>query len=95
MAGNIKKQIKDAPRARREFGVILESIDSNVKQVAEAVDIHTQQLDRIEKRLEILEPMQNDLEAVKVTLQAVNLIDLKEQVVDLQKRVAVLEGKAR
>ena len=35
---------KDAPKKQREFGVILESIDSNVKRVLEAFDDHTKQI---------------------------------------------------
>jgi hypothetical protein len=91
--------MKDTPKKKREFGVILESIDSNVKHVVEAVDTHTKQLGRLEKRVENLESMKDDVAAIKVTL-GIMKNDLKQKVdreefVALEERVNRLEAKAR
>ena len=89
MADDIKKLLEEhAEETKRHFDVVAERLDHKIDIIVEGFELHTQQLDRMEKGLEILEPMQHDLEAVRITLQAVNLIDLKEQVTDLQKRVA-------
>ena len=94
MADNIKK-IKDTPKKQREFGVVLESIDSNVKHIVEAVDTHTKQLGRLEKRVENLESMKDDVAAIKTTLEAVNLFELKQELTDLKKRVEELEANQK
>jgi len=94
MADDIKK-IKDTPKSKREFGVVLESIDSNVKHIVEAVDTHTKQLGRLEKRVENLESMKDDVAAIKTTLEAVNLLDLKLELTDLKKRVEELEANQK
>jgi hypothetical protein len=62
MGADLRKEI-------REVGVTVDAIQSDLKQVLEAVDIHTQQLERIEKQTEKIEPMQDDIEAIKVTTQ--------------------------
>ena len=49
MPDDIKK-IKDTPKKKREFGVILESIESKVQHIVEAVDDHTKRLGRVEHR---------------------------------------------
>ena len=85
--------MKDTPKNKREFGVILESIDSKVQHIVEVVDTHTKQLERLEPMEEALEQVKTDVDAMKTTLEEVNLMDLKQQVADLQKRMAAVESK--
>ena len=67
MAGNLKKKLKSIPKNQREFGVVLESIDSNVKHIVEAVDIHTEQLKRLEGVPDKLEKIEARLDGIQVT----------------------------
>ena len=80
---------KDTPKKEREFGVILESIDSKVQHIVEAVDIHTKQLER-------LEPIETKLDKIDDRLAAVETIlggtetekPLKQRVEDLEVKVS-------
>ena len=86
---------KDTPKKKREFGVILEDIDSNVRHIVEAVDTHTTLLARLEKRVENLEPLKDDVAAIKATLEGTETEKpLKQRVGDLEKRTDMLEAKA-
>ena len=80
---------------KREFGVILESIDSNVKHIVEVVDTHTRQLKLLEGVPDKLEKIEARLDVIETTLESVNLPVLKQKFISLEKRVAVLESKER
>ena len=95
MADDLKKRIKDAPKKNREFNVLLESIDSNVKHIVEAVDTHTEQLKRLEGVPDKLEKMDARLAAIETTLESVNLPMFKQKFIALEKRVAQLEAKEK
>jgi len=99
MADSIKKRIKSVPKGPREFGVILESIDSNVKHIVEVVDTHTKQITDLQKqtgRIETrVENIDTRLAVIETTLESVNLPVLKQKFIALEKRVAVLESKER
>lgn len=99
MADDLKKRIKNTPKEGRQFGVVLESIDSNVKHIVEAVDTHTKQIGELQKqtgRIETrLEKMDTRLSVIETTLESVNLPVLKQKFISLEKRVAVLESKER
>ena len=95
MADDLKKRIKNTPKGTREFGVILESIDSNVKYIVEVVDTHTRQLKLLEGVPDKLEKIEARLDVIETTLESVNLPVLKQKVFALEKRVAVLESKER
>ena len=98
MSSNIKK-IKGTPKKQGEFGVVLESIDSNVKHIVEAVDLHTKQIAQLQKqssRTETkLEKMDASLTAIETTLESVNLPMFRQKFVALEKRVEALESKER
>mgnify|MGYP001568944869 CR=1 FL=1 len=72
MADGIKKRIKDVPKETREFGVILESIDSNVKHIVEVMDTHTKQITALQEDVTSLKQdmgqVKDDVSAIKVTL---------------------------
>jgi peptidoglycan hydrolase CwlO-like protein len=99
MASEIKKRLKNTPKGPREFGVILESIDSNVKHVVETVDTHTKQIAQLQNNAGSLKKdmaqVKDDVAAIKVTLESVNPLGLKQEVVALQKRVVVFESNER
>ena len=106
MADDIKKLIEESGEKTRkeigtlrqdinEVGVLVEAVQSDVKHIAETVDIHTKQLERLEPMEETLEEVKADVDAMKITLEAVNLMDLKQQVANLQKRMTAVEAKAR
>ena len=99
MADNLKKKIKRVPQNQREFGVVLESIDSNVKHIVEAVDTHTKQIAEIQKQTGGMETklgkMDARLAAIETTLESVNLPMLKQKFIGLEKRVEALESKRR
>ena len=90
---------KDTPKKTREFGVILESIDSNVKHIVEAVDTHTKQITDLQKqtgRIETrVENMDTRLAVIETTLESVNLPVLRQKFIALEKRVSVLESKGK
>ena len=81
--------------ATTEFGVILESIDSNVKHIVEAVDAHTNQLKRLEGVPDKLDKMDARLDAMETILESVNLPALKQKVLTLEKRLDSLEAKVK
>lgn len=95
MAGDLKGKIKDIPKKSREFGVILESIDSNVKYIVEVVDTHTEQLKRLEGVPDRLDRIEARLDVIETTLESVNLPMLKQKFIALEKRVTILESKRR
>ena len=72
----------------REFGVILESIDSNVRHIVEVVDTHTKQIAQLQSDTGSLKrdmaQVKDDVAVIKVTFESVNLVDLKERVVVLE-----------
>lgn len=78
-----------------KIGVVLESIDSNVKHIVEVVDTHTEQLKLLEGVPDKLDKIDVRLDAIETTLESANIVDLKEQVADIQGRVAVLESKEK
>lgn len=84
---------KDTPKKKREFGVILEDIDSNVKHIVEAVDSHTKQLEQLAGVPDKLNKIDDRLAAVETILESVNLPALKQKVMTLEKRVEALEAK--
>ena len=101
MADDIKKIIEEATEGLRkdirEVGVKVEAVQSDVKQVLEGVETHTQQLERIETRLTNLEPVRDDVEAIKVTVEGIKR-DLKQKVdreefAVVERRVGSLETK--
>ena len=73
MADDLKKRMKDAPKKNREFGVLLESIDSNVKHIVGEVDTHTEQLKRLEGVPDKLDRIEGRLDVIETTLESVNL----------------------
>lgn len=83
MADDIKKIIEEATdglrKDIREVGVKVEAVQSDMKQVLEGVETHTQQLERIETRLTNLEPLKDDVEAIKVTVEGIKR-DLTQKV---------------
>jgi len=97
MADDIKKIIEEATLELRQdinsVGVNVEQIQSDVKQVLEGVEIHTQQLNRLASVPDKLEKMDDRLAAMETTLESVNLPMLKQKVVGLEKRIEILEGK--
>ena len=92
MADDLKKRIKDVPKGTREFGVVLESIDSNVKHIVEVVDTHTKQIAQLQNDAGSLKKdmaqVKDDVAVIKVTFESVNILDLKG-------RVSVLESKEK
>ena len=75
----------------REFGIILESIDSNVKHIVGVTDAHTQELNSLKGVPATLEKIDTRLDAVETILESVNLPMLKQKVASLEKRVEELE----
>ena len=95
----IDKHTKYTPKKKREFGVILESIDSNVKHVVETVDDHTRQIKEMDQRLkkveENLNEVKDDVAVIKVGVGATEgEKPLKQRIGDLEKRTDMLEVKA-
>lgn len=88
-----KPMQKDTPKKKREFGVILESIESTVQQILEGTEANTRQLEELGPLQANVATMGADVAAMKTTLEQVNLVDLKQEVADLQKRMAALESK--
>ena len=91
--------MEDTSKKKREFGVVLESIDSKVQHIVEAVDTHTKQLERLEGVPDTIAEMKDDTQAIKVTLGIIKN-DLKQKVdreefVALENRVALVEAKLR
>jgi len=89
---------KDTPKKEREFGVILESIDSSMQNVLEGNEANTKRLDQIGKstgRMETkLGKIDDRLAAVETMLESVNLPALRQKVLTLEKRLDQLEAKA-
>ena len=80
---------KDTPKKKREFGVILESIESTVKQTLELVHTHTKQLERLEPMEAKLDKIDDRLAAVETTLQGTETEKpLKQRVEDLEAKVS-------
>ena len=77
----------------RDLGVVMEDVQSDVKHIAEAVDTHTQQLERLEPMQGTLEQVRADVDVVKTTLEQVSLVDLKQELGDLKKRVEEIESR--
>ena len=103
MAENIKKIIEEAAEGLRQdirqVGINVEAVQSDVKQVLEGVEVHTQQLERLQGVPEDVEHVRDDVEAIKVTL-GIMKNDLKQKVdreefAALEDRVVALEAKAR
>ncbi len=83
---------KDTPKKKREFGVILESIDSNVKQTLELVHTHTKQITELQKDVGSL---QKDLTEVKDDVAVIKVaVGVVEGEKPLKQRVEELEAKA-
>ena len=76
--------------------ILLEDIQGNVKQVLEATDTHTNQLQKLDGAVgeiqETLGQVKADVDAIKTTL--VDLVGLRQEVSDLKKRIEQLEAKA-
>lgn len=82
---------KDTPKKAREFGVILESIDSNVKQTLELVHTHTKQIKELHKDVG---SMKKDMTQVKDDVAVIKLaLEGTESEKPLKQRVADLELK--
>ena len=71
----------------REFGIILERLDSNVKHIVGVTDAHTQELNSLKGFPATLEKIDTRLDAVETILESVNLPVLKQKVASLEKRV--------
>lgn len=103
MADDIKKIIEETTAGLRkdirEVGVKVEAVQSDMKQVLEGVETHTQQLERMENQISKLEPMQDDIEAIKVTMDTMQQ-DIGSIKRDLKRKVdreefSALEVKLR
>jgi len=93
MADDIKQIIKEeGEKTRRHFDVVAEELKSEIQQVAEGVEINTQQLERIETRLTNLELVKDDVEAIKVTVETIQH-DLKHKAD--REELSALEVKLR
>ncbi len=83
-------------REKENFEILLEDIQGHVKQVLEATDDHTTQLQRLEGAVgevqETIGQVKDDVAAIKVAL--VDLVGLRQAISDLKKRVEGLEAKA-
>ena len=98
MADDIKKLIEESgEKTRKEIGalrkdiqdvgVLVEDVQSDVKHIAAAVDIHTNQLDQLAGLPDAIAEMKDDIEVIKVS------VTLKHQFTNLENRVAQLEAK--
>ena len=85
--------MKDTPKKKGELGVVLESIDSNVQHIVEAVDTHTIQLELLAGVPDKLDKMDDRLAAMETILESVNLPVLKQKIAALEKRMAAVEAK--
>jgi len=70
MADDIKTIIEETAKktgeeVKRHFDVVAESLHSDIKAVAEGVETNTQQLERIEARLDKLEPIKDDVQVLR------------------------------
>ncbi len=98
MADDIKKIIeetaeKTAKKINDHFDVVAEDLKGEIKQVAEGVEANAQRLDRIETRVEKLEPLKDDVAAIKVAVGVVpGEKPLKQRVGILEERVDDLEA---
>ncbi len=82
---------KDTPKKKREFGVILESIESTVKNVLEGNEASAKRLDLIEERTG---RMEKDLTRVKNDVAVIKLaVEDTESEKPLNQRVEDLEAK--
>ena len=97
MADDFKQIIEETAKktgeeVKRHFDVVAESLRSDIKAVAEGVDVANQRLDRLEPVIEKVEKIQNDVEAIKVTTQSIQH-DLKRKAD--REELSALEAKLR
>jgi phage host-nuclease inhibitor protein Gam len=105
MEEDIKKVIEEAAvktrkhfddktdEVKNHFDVVAEDLKGEIQQVAEGVTTNTQQLTRLDTRVENLESVKDDVIAIKTTLEAVNLPALKERIHTLEKRLTLVEAR--
>ena len=75
----------------KEFGIILERLDSDVKHIVGITDAHTQELNSLKGVPATLEKIDTRLDAVETILESVNLPMLKQKVASLEERVEELK----
>jgi len=93
MAEDLKQLIKEeGKKTRRHFDVVAESLRSDIKSVAEGVEVANQRLDRLEPLVVKVEKIENDVEVIKVTVQAIKH-DLKQKAD--REELSALETKLR
>ena len=79
MVDDIKQIIKEeGKKTRRHFDVVAESLRSDIKAVAEGVEVANRRLDSLEPLVEKVEKIEDDVEAIKVTVQSIQH-DLKHK----------------
>ena len=79
MPDDVKELIREeGKKTRRHFDVVAESLRSDIKAVAEGVEVANQRLDRLEPLVEKVDAMKDDVEAIKVTTQSIQH-DLKRK----------------
>ncbi len=100
---------KDTIKKKRELGVILEDIESGVKNVLEGNEANAKRLDllegvpdkldNIETRLDSMETSLGNIHdrigTVETILESVNLPALKQKIATHEKRLDALEAKAK
>lgn len=96
-ANKVAEQIEPLRKDIGELGVLVEDVQSGVKHIAEVVDTHTQQLERLEGLPSAVDHIKDDVEVIKVTLDVMKN-DLKQKVdrdefAALEQRVNRLEAK--
>ncbi len=89
---------KDTPKKKREFGVILESIESKVQNVLEGDEASAKRLDRIEERVDKMDrgltQVKDDVAVIKLAVQGTEEEKpLRQELADLKKRMAAVEAK--
>ena len=87
--------MKDTPKKQREFGVVLESIDSKVQHIVEAVDTHTTQLQKLQSVPDSIDKIETRLDVIETILESVNLPALKQKVATLEKRMNLVEANQK
>lgn len=105
MADDIKEVIKEyKEETMHHFDVVAEDLRSDIKVVAEGVEVANQRLDHLEQLPAKVGTIKDDVEAIKINMdvmkQDISFIknELKQKVdrdefAVLEKRVGFLEGK--
>lgn len=87
--GNLKKSVDEKNvKTQRHFDVVAEDLRSSMTQIAEGVSTNSELIERLDKRVEVIETQIDNLQGMRSSVES-----MREDVLKIRVRLETLQNK--